>query len=196
MSKKVFLITVLIVSLVLIGLMMLIADSRSLSFSTSFSTKEQKLPKVDESTRRNLDTLQTKTVTIPEIVTQFNVKADELLAIIQDLKLDFGEGDTFVKRSVVKAGIIFIKDTNQYSEKGIQFLAEIETYEDLLKIVHFEFPKTNTQTKKLRNTIKGKDWLVDNFKDSSRMAAYVKLTAMERAIKSKKEVVFNAVLRD
>lgn len=181
---------------------MLIADARSFSFSSGLSTKEQKFQEIDESTRRNLDTLQkqTETVTIPEIVTQFNVKADELLASIQILKKEFVSGElsdhSFEELDKSKNEVLFNTVTNEHSEKGIQFLAKIETYEDLLKIVHFEFPKTNTQTKKLRNTIKGKDWLIDNFKDSPRVSAHTRLSVMENAIKSKKEVIFNAVLKD
>ena len=81
MSKKVFLVTVLIVSLLLIGLMLLVADARNTSVLDSFSKMDQKLQETNKSLEKNIDSLEEQlkisTEAVPEIVTQFNAKATD-----------------------------------------------------------------------------------------------------------------------
>ncbi len=202
MSKKAFLITVFIISLLLIGLMMLIADANNQVLS-SFSSMEQKFQKVNDSLQKNVDSLkeqlETSSETIPEIVKQYNITTDELIANIQSLKValipnklsDYNNKDP----EIAKNNALFFTESGKRSEKGIQFLANIEAYENIVSVIHLEFPKTNTQSFKLREKIAGIDWLDNNFKDFPLIVTYTKLTAMESDIKSKQEIIFNKVLR-
>ncbi|MBC8756739.1 hypothetical protein H2O64_18845 [Kordia sp. YSTF-M3] len=205
MSKKVFLVTVLIVSLLLIGLMLLVADARSTNVLERFSTIEEKFIEANESVAAKVDSLQkqleTSTEAIPEIVLQFNAKADELLANILLIKKELipnGLTDyNYEDPEIAKNNVVFFLENGQHSEKASQFLAKIEAYENIVAIIHLEFPKTNTQKFKLRTDIReNEDWLSYNFKGFPVIASYVKLTTMENDIKNKKEIIFNAVLKD
>lgn len=202
MSKKVFLVTVLIVSLLLIGLMLLVADARNTSVLDSFSKMDQKLQETNKSLEKNIDSLEEQlkisTEAVPEIVTQFNAKATDLVEHIQLLKNDLIpnglEDYNDENPEIVKNNAVFFIENGQYSEKGKQFLAKIEAYENLLTVIHLEFPKTNTRTFKLREVREGKDWLNYNFKDFASIVSHTKLTAMENSIKNKKEIIFNVLL--
>lgn len=205
MSKKAFLITVFIISLLLIGLMMLIADARIVSFSSDYSAKEQKLQEVDESAHGKEDSLQKQSEATkgnyPKVLTQFNTKTDELLQFIQSLKENFiPNGDlsklSFEEMEAQKNEILFVGNTNKYTEKGKQFLAKIEAYEQAIASIHIEFPKTNTQTFKLRDIREDKDWLIYNYKDFPVITSYTKLRNLAEAVKTKRKDIFTTVLRD
>lgn len=180
---------------------MLIADANNEVLS-SFSRMEQKFQKVNDSLQKNVDSLQKQLETspeiIPEIVTQFNEKVDELVTHIQLLKQELIPNGTanynFEDPEIAKNNALFFTKNGKHSEKGIQFLANIKAYENIVSVIHLEFPKANTQTFKLREILEGKDWLDYNFKDFPLMVTYTKLTAMESDIKSKQEIIFNKVL--
>ncbi|WP_430411793.1 hypothetical protein [Kordia sp.] len=198
MSKKVFLIAVFIISLLLIGLMMLIADAGNNPILNNFTTIHKEFEEAnksfdDDSLQKQIETSDVK---YPAIVAQFNTKALELLHYIEVLKKDFTvAGDDFKKMEVHKNQILFIKNTNEHSEKGKQFIAKIEAYENALAIVRVEFPKINTHTsQKLRDNKENTDWLTYNFKDFTAIASYTRLAAMEVTIKSKQKDIFMLVL--
>lgn len=187
MSKKIFLIAVFIISLVLIGLMMLVADVRSNDILDAFSTQEEKLEDANKTSSKetvNPKQSETKDKEYPEVVQQFQIVSEELLQNIQGLKEDFTVGDSFKEMEAKKNEILFIQNTDQYSEKGKQFIAKIEAYEAILANVYLEFPKAKTTTK-LRTNNRGEDWLVYNFKDFPTIAIYAKLVNIEEAIKRK-----------
>ncbi len=192
MSKKIFLIAVLVISLVLIGLMMLVADVRMNSILDGFSTEEQKLEDIiDEPSNEKVDREQLKTTEekYPVVIQQFQTVSEELLQYIQNLKEDFKVGDSFEEMEAKKNEIFFIKNTDEYSEKGTEFITKIEAYEAILATIYLEFPKTKTETT-LRTRNRGEDWLVYNFKDFPTIAVYAKLVNIEEAIKRKqKEII-------
>ena len=181
---------------------MLIADSNN-DVLSSFSRMEQKFQKVNDSLEENVNSLkeqlETSSETIPEIVTQYNEKAAELIAFIQVLKTELIPNDVsdydYKDPEIAKNNALFFTENGKHSEKGIQFLTNIKAYENIVSVIHLEFPKANTQTFKLREIIEGKDWLDYNFKDFPLIVTYTKLTAMESDIKSKQEIIFNKVLR-
>ncbi len=192
MSKKIFLIAVLVISLVLIGLMMLVADVRMNSILDGFSTEEKKLEDIiDEPSNEKVDREQLKTTEekYPVVIQQFQTVSEELLQYIQNLKEDFKVGDSFEEMEAKKNEIFFIKNTDEYSEKGTEFITKIEAYEAILATIYLEFPKTKTETT-LRTRNRGEDWLVYNFKDFPTIAVYAKLVNIEEAIKRKqKEII-------
>lgn len=201
MSKKAFLITVFIISLLLIGLMMLVADARIEVFD-GFTSMEQKFQEANESSQGKLDSLEkelkTATKTDLETLKQFTTKADELLVNIQALKKEFISGklsdQNYEELEKSKNEILFNTVTNAHSEQGKQFMESIEAYENAVAIIHLKFPITNTKSIKLREIIKDKDWLSYNFKDFPIIASYTKLTVMENVIQNKKEIIFTEVL--
>lgn len=192
MSKKIFLIAVLVISLVLIGLMMLVADVRMNSILDDFSTEEKKLEDIiDESSNEKINRKQLEATKkkYPVVIQQFQTVSEELLQYTQSLKEDFKVGDSFEEMEAKKNEIFFIKNTDEYSEKGTEFIAKIEAYEAILATVYLEFPKTKTETT-LRTKNRGEDWLIYNFKDFPTIAVYAKLVNIEEVIKRKqKEIV-------
>lgn len=182
---------------------MLVADSRGTKVLEEFTVLEEKFTEVNESLKTNVDSLQKQiensTEVIPEIVTQFNVKADELLTHIQLLKQELIPNGTanydYKDPEIEKNDAVFFTTDGKHSEKGAQFIAKIKAYENIVAVIHVEFPKTNTRQFKLRNDIpEDQDWLTYNHKGFPVITSYVKLVAMESVIKSKKEIIFATVL--
>ena len=81
-----------------------------------------------------------------------------------------------------------------HTEKETQFIARIEAYENILTVVHSQFPETKKIAPKLREVLDDKDWLSYNFKDFPTIAIYTKLTVMENDIKTQRKDIFTLVL--
>ncbi len=203
MSPKGILITFLVVSLLLIGMMFLVVDGRNNSVLEKFTTLEEKFLEAEKSAIEKNDSLATelKTLEYPNLdaVKQFNLKADELVAYIEVLKKEFVASKVADQDFEVLEGskneILFNIITNEHSEKGKQFLAKITAYEHAVTMVHLKFPKTNTKSFKLRSDIRDdKDWLSYNFKDFPAIASYTRLVTMESDIKNKREAIITTVL--
>ncbi len=196
MSKKVFLITVFIVSLLLLGLMLLIADVRMNTILDDFSTMEEEFKNTNTSLEQEKERQFEATAdTYPEIIQQYERVAKDLLEYIQNLKNDYiVKSDNYEEMDAHKNEILFIKGSNVYTEKGNNLMTKIEAYENMLVIVNLEFPETKTTSSKLRNTDKTKDWLVYNFKDFPAIAVYTQLTAMEATIETKRKDIITFAL--
>ncbi len=196
MSKKVFLITVFIVSLLLLGLMLLIADVRMNTILDDFSTMEEEFKNTNTSLEQEKERQFEATAdTYPEIIQQYERVAKDLLEHIQNLKNDYiVKSDNYEEMDAHKNEILFIKGSNVYTEKGNNLMTKIEAYENMLVIVNLEFPETKTTSSKLRNTDKTKDWLVYNFKDFPAIAVYTQLTAMEATIETKRKDIITFAL--
>ena len=81
MTKKVFLIAVFIISLLLIGLMLLVAGMRSNSILDDFSIIEEKFKNVESSLEEDLkqEELKTSIEKYPEIIQKYQKASEELL---------------------------------------------------------------------------------------------------------------------
>ena len=190
MSPKSILITFLIVSLLLIGMMFLIVDARINTTVRDFKTLEEEFKKET--------IVEEKEVAIekyPKVIQQYNTITEQLLAYIEDLKKDFIAGDNIQEMEAKKNEIFFINNTEVHTEKATQFIARIEAYENIVTVVHSQFPQTKKIAAKLREVLEDTDWLSYNFKDFPTIAIYTKLTAMENDIKTQQKNIFTLVLR-
>ncbi|WP_046756185.1 hypothetical protein [Kordia jejudonensis] len=192
MSKKGFLITVFVISLLLIGLMLIVADVRMNSFFEDTNTEKKQTQPVLENNKQKQSELTPEEY--PESLQQFNTKAEELLAYIALLKEDFVVGDSFEEMDARKNEILFDKNTNLYSAKGQAFIEKIEAYEKSLAVVHREFPKTKSIIASLRATKRGEDWLIENFKDFPVISVNASLNNMESTIRRKRKDVTMLVI--
>lgn len=175
---------------------MLVADVRSNDILDAFSKQEEKFEdtnKIPSTEKANQKQFETKDEKYPEIIQQFQSVSEKLLQNVQSLKEDFTVGDSFKEMEAKKNEILFIQNTDQYSEKGKQFITKIEAYEAILASVYLEYPKAKTATK-LRTNNRGEDWLVYNFKDFPTIAVYAKLVNIEEAIIRKQKDIITLVL--
>lgn len=194
MSKKVFLIAVLIISLLLIGLMLLVADVRMNTILDDFSKTEEEFKQSNTAVEQQRKRTETSIENYPATIQQFNEKANELLAYIEVLKKDFEVGDSFEEMEAKKNEIFFDSTTNLYTEKGALFIAKIEAYENILTAVYKEFPETKTIASPLRAIKRGEDWLVENYKDFPVISVHASLSVMENTIITKRKDIFMIVL--
>lgn len=202
MSKKVFLITVFIISLLLIGLMMLIADAGNNPVLNDFPPKSTQA----ETTKKNSipvkDSLPT-TIEISdqskkEIIETYRKVSKELLtfvSIINEglLEKKYREYD-FDAPELKEIKHIFFTPSGEKSAQGKLFLQKIETYENAIADIYTVFPNINRFENKIRINRKGKDWLGYNFLNAEVLDVAMLLSQMEIAIKEKREVVINEVL--
>lgn len=193
MSKKVFLITVFIVSLLLIGLMMLIADAGNNSVLDNLPTNNAQT----EAAKNPLPT-EISDQSKKEIISTYRKGSKELLTFVSAINEGLLEKEyrdyNFDAPELREIKYIFFTSSGEKSVQGKLFLQKIEAYENAIADIYRIFPKINRFEDKIRIIREGKDWLTFHFLDTDVSGVAIILTQMETAIKEKREVIVNEVL--
>lgn len=190
MAKKIFLIAVFIISLLLIGLMLLVADVRNNNILNDFNTIEENLEK-ENTVQKDIEPTPKK---YPVSVQQFKQVSDALLQNIKTLKKDFKVGDSFEEMDARKNHILFETDSNTYSDKGTEFMANIEAYENIVARIHKEYSNVGVKIIKIRTVKAEEDWLVENFKNFPVISVNGQLRLLESGIIKQQKDIFIKVL--
>jgi hypothetical protein len=200
MSPKAILITFLVVSLLLIGMMFLIVDVRNNSVLDS-----QKItnvpPQIQDQTEALQDSLKReKTSQNSQDIDVLNKVADDVVAninILQEALFPGGLAAHDISKSpeVNKNNAVFFRHNGDYSDQATRFVATISTFENTIRSLQRKYPALKDIKTTIRDAHSGNtDWLSYNFKDFPAVASHAKLSVLLNTMKTKKEEIITKLL--
>ncbi|QHI36824.1 hypothetical protein IMCC3317_21940 [Kordia antarctica] len=207
MSKKIVLITVFIVSLMLIGLMMLVADAGNNPTLNDYTTSDQEFRKINlEEMKSDVDSLSEKIKSQQPkaqnaALEKFNIITEDVLAHIKSLQQELFSGELasndLSEPKVEENNALFFTTNDEHSEKSKLLIAKIDAFENNIRTLKLTFPELNSIKPQVRDEYTNElDWLFYNFKDFPSIASYIKLKKLAEDIKIKRKDIFTAVLNN